>query len=325
LNKFLTNLKSWYGVVVLILFAGGVLWLVSGRMPYLKGLIGINTNITVVDKQKSGDNKVTQVQKVTKPLVSLKLVVTKTPDTHVTTKTPTLSPSNIPTQTPKPSPTTSPSPTPYVSQSPLPVSPPTPTPTPELSPTVPSPSPTPVQLSPPSSLPKVVINEIAWMGTKASQYAEWIELYNTSSDDVDLSGWALFESGGDTKIISLGGVIYSHGYFLVERTTSSSPHAFADVAVDMSGSFGGNGLSNTGEYLVLKDGSGNVQDTVNGSSVWFSKGTASPDYRSMERIDPNKSGNESTNWATNDGIDRNGHDTNGNTINGTPRGPNSAL
>jgi len=38
---------------------------------------------------------------------------------------------------------------------------------------------------------EVVISEIAWMGTTTSHTDEWIELYNNTTDDVDLSGWTL--------------------------------------------------------------------------------------------------------------------------------------
>lgn len=38
MNKLLTNLRSWYGVVFLILVAGGVLWFVLNGMPYINNL-----------------------------------------------------------------------------------------------------------------------------------------------------------------------------------------------------------------------------------------------------------------------------------------------
>ena len=42
----------------------------------------------------------------------------------------------------------------------------------------------------------VVINEIAWMGTEASSGHEWIELYNTTGNDIDLTNWCIEDSGG---------------------------------------------------------------------------------------------------------------------------------
>jgi len=39
--------------------------------------------------------------------------------------------------------------------------------------------------------PEVVINEIAWGGTKISSDDEWIELVNNTGETIDLSGWTL--------------------------------------------------------------------------------------------------------------------------------------
>ena len=38
MNKLWTNLKSWYGVLFLVLLAGGVLWFVLNGMPYINNL-----------------------------------------------------------------------------------------------------------------------------------------------------------------------------------------------------------------------------------------------------------------------------------------------
>lgn len=113
----------------------------------------------------------------------------------------------------------------------------------------------------------VIINEIAWMGTQESQYGEWIELFNEDSSSIDLSGWGLYESSGEVLIISLSKIIGANGYLLIERTTASSPDPVLGIN-DESGPFGGSGLSNTGEYLVLKDEAGNVIDSLDFSSMW---------------------------------------------------------
>lgn len=113
----------------------------------------------------------------------------------------------------------------------------------------------------------VTINEIAWMGTKESQFGEWIELYNGGSTEVDLSGAKLFEEGGQTLIYTLTKRIAAGGYLLLERTTSSSPDPVPGIA-DEAGPWGGGGLSNAGEYLVLKDKNGTLLDSVDASGGW---------------------------------------------------------
>lgn len=46
----------------------------------------------------------------------------------------------------------------------------------------------------------VVINEVAWMGTAADYRDEWIELYNNSQENIDLSGWSLSAADGTPDI-----------------------------------------------------------------------------------------------------------------------------
>ena len=46
----------------------------------------------------------------------------------------------------------------------------------------------------------VVISEIAWMGTTASDDDEWIELHNNTRSDFDLTGWTLQAADGTPSI-----------------------------------------------------------------------------------------------------------------------------
>lgn len=120
-------------------------------------------------------------------------------------------------------------------------------------------------LAPSAARAAVVINEIAWMGTIVSANAEWIELQNTDSSSVSLSGWSLLSSTG-APTISLTGTIAGGGYYLLERTSDSSvPTVSADQIY--SGA-----LSNAGSTLTLKNASGAVEDTVVGGSDWSAIG-----------------------------------------------------
>ena len=167
----------------------------------------------------------------------------------------------------------------------------------------------------------VVINEVAWGGTAANSAHEWIELYNTTGSAIDLTGWRLFSSDGGPSI-TLSGVIPAFGYYLIERSTDD---AVSDVSADWVGSFG-TGLSNNGEVLTLTNALGEVIDAANGDGGPWPAGTASSGpitYTTMERIDP-AAPDTDANWASNNGIIRNGRDANGNPINGTPKARNSA-
>ena len=169
----------------------------------------------------------------------------------------------------------------------------------------------------------VVINEIAWMGTVASSYNEWIELANSTDQAIDLAGWSLAAADG-TPTIALFEIIPAAGFFLLERTDDT---CVSDIAADLV--YGTNhyswALGNSGEHIVLKDAAGQVIDEVNAGSGWFA-GVASPAYCSMERANPAASGSELANWRTNNAsIARNGVDSASNPIGGTPKAQNSAT
>ncbi len=169
----------------------------------------------------------------------------------------------------------------------------------------------------------VVINEVAWAGTLASPSDEWIELFNTSNSTVDLTGWTL---AFGKKVIDLGSgketVIAPGGYFLLER---SNDNTIADVTADLI--YTGT-LSNGGAVIKLIDATGKVVDTANAKQEkgWAAGSAATGElpYASMERIDP-RGPDVPSNWKTNDGVHRAGHDAAGNPINGTPKAENSAT
>ena len=102
----------------------------------------------------------------------------------------------------------------------------------------------------------VVINEIAWMGTDVSTTDEWIELYNNTSGDIDLTGWTLKAVDGTPKI-TLVGIIAANGYFLMERSDDESvPGISADQTYTGA-------LGNSGEKLELWNTENSLIDSVN--------------------------------------------------------------
>ncbi|MEK7077947.1 MAG: lamin tail domain-containing protein [Patescibacteria group bacterium] len=159
----------------------------------------------------------------------------------------------------------------------------------------------------------VVINEIAWMGTTANSADEWLELFNTTNQNVDLTDWRLFEISGSTStpIITLSGSVSPNGYYLIERTDDNS---VANIPAHVFGPFSGSGLSNSGENLVLKNSVGEVIDSVNATGGWLFGDSITK--ASMERKSDGT-------WQTNDGITKNGNDAAGNPIVGTPKAMNS--
>jgi hypothetical protein len=171
--------------------------------------------------------------------------------------------------------------------------------------------------APPTNAGDVVINEIAWAGTAASPNAEWIELYNPTDQAIILTNWSLVALDG-TPAISLAGVIPAGGYFLLERTSDS-------VVSDLPADFIYTGaLDNDGEGLQLLDPDGTLIDSANLAGGPWPVGSGTPDYASMERVDP-LAPDAPANWASNNGISCNGYDANGEPLMGTPKQVNSVY
>lgn len=123
----------------------------------------------------------------------------------------------------------------------------------------------------------VVINEIAWMGTVESANSEWLELYNNTEINIDLSGWTIVAQDGTPNIL-LSGNINAHDYFLLERTSDDIlPQITADQIYTGA-------LGNTGEVLELRDNQNNLIDLVDFSSSWIAGDNLSK--KTMARINP---------------------------------------
>lgn len=106
--------------------------------------------------------------------------------------------------------------------------------------------------------PSVLFNEIAWAGSTSSANDEWIELYNPTAREVDVTGYKIVAADG-SPAITLKGMVLPGGYFLLERTDDSTTPALADMLYTGS-------LSNEGETLRLYAPDGRVLDEVAGWS-----------------------------------------------------------
>ncbi len=164
---------------------------------------------------------------------------------------------------------------------------------------------------------QVVINEVGWMGTAASDTDEWIELYNNTDNPVDLSGWILQSMDG-VPTIALTGTIPAQGFFLLERTDDTT---ISDCPANQIYT---GALGNSGEFLQLKDAGLNVVDEMDCSAGGWFGGSNSPKL-SMERKHPALGGNLSSSWASNNTTKRNGLDAAGAAMNATPAQPNSIF
>ena len=94
------------------------------------------------------------------------------------------------------------------------------------------------------------------MGTSLSFNDEWVELYNTASQSVDISGWTLVAADGTPNIHLTSKSIDPFGFFLLERTNDDT---ISDISADQI--YVG-ALEDAGETFELRDNVGSLIDSV---------------------------------------------------------------
>jgi hypothetical protein len=156
----------------------------------------------------------------------------------------------------------------------------------------------------PSNNTKVIINEVAWMGSENSSSDEWIELKNISNETISLENWQLLDSE-DVKIaFASSAVIAPQGFYLLERTNDDSV-----PGVQMDKKYTG-GLANSNELLRLFDANCQLMDEVLANPNWPAGESSSK--KTMEK------NNDLSGWHTYSGVGNNN-------IWGTPRENNSSV
>ena len=159
----------------------------------------------------------------------------------------------------------------------------------------------------PSSPRSVVINEM--MVEPAIGQNEWVELFNRTSDAVDIGRWRISDrptaSGVNSFVLSQGPLsIPPHSYVtiaadssLLSRYTwlrSHDPNSKVLILNRPSGF----GFNNDGDDVVLRDFLGTTIDSVSYLPTWHHPDIVDPKGRSLERVNPDLSSNDSRNWST---------------------------
>ena len=113
-----------------------------------------------------------------------------------------------------------------------------------------------------AGIPRVVINE--FVSDPVSGEKEWIELYNASTSNVDLTGWTLADGVG--TIASPTSTIGALGFFVIELSSSK--------------------LNNDGDVIILKNPSGTTIDQVRYGN-WTDETDANTSDNATAVSDPN--------------------------------------
>jgi len=107
----------------------------------------------------------------------------------------------------------------------------------------------------------VIFNELAWMGTTASANNEWIELYNDTDLNIDISDWKIV-ANDNIPNITLNGIIPGRGFYLLERTDDE---AVPEIAANQIYT---GALENGGENLRLINKEGILVDEIKAAEAW---------------------------------------------------------
>jgi len=154
----------------------------------------------------------------------------------------------------------------------------------------------------------VVVNEI--MYDPLGSQNEWIELYNRSSDIVDMKNWKIKDRptpSGSTNscLIASQSIIVRTGEYVVVTSDSSIFTLYPDLErsngschVLIVSQSAGLSLGNDGDDIILKDLTEATIDSVSYSPRWHRPDVTDTKGRSLERINPDLDSNSPYNWTT---------------------------
>ncbi len=121
--------------------------------------------------------------------------------------------------------------------------------------------------------------------------AEFIELYNRSSNPVDLQGWKF--SDGNSFATFTSAILLPNQYSVVCSPSNISLFASATNVIGVSNF---PSLNNNGESLTLKSNDGTLIDSVNYSLAWYRDEDKQDGGWTLELIDTNNPCGEEDNW-----------------------------
>lgn len=136
-----------------------------------------------------------------------------------------------------------------------------------------------------------VVSEIA--ASPRVGETEWIELIDLSGNERDLAGWTL-DDGTLRRSIASPASLAANGYLVVASDCAKLTAQFPTASIRCAQTSGWNRLSTESDQLVLRDPQGVRCDSIAWSRASWGDW---PSGRSMERIDPVRSGNEASNWV----------------------------
>lgn len=127
--------------------------------------------------------------------------------------------------------------------------------------------------------------------------AEFIEIYNRSSNPVDLQGWRF--SDGNSLATFTSTILLPNQYSVVCSTGNVSLFSSATNVIGVTNF---PSLNNSGESLTLKSNEGVLIDSVNYSLAWYRDEDKQDGGWTLELIDTNNPCGEEDNWTVSEDI-----------------------
>ncbi len=150
---------------------------------------------------------------------------------------------------------------------------------------------------------EVIINELLWSGSSLSSADEFIELFNNTDREIDLSGWNISRISNGEEILMLeipaGKSISAGGYFLIANYSNDYANSILGINPDVVNT--AVSLSNDKLQISLYDGAfidkKNLIDVAGSVGIPLA-GENLAVKKSMEREDVFGDGTKKANWHT---------------------------
>lgn len=143
-----------------------------------------------------------------------------------------------------------------------------------------------------SSFDSLVINEIMYAPTPSTN--EWFEIYNKTSNPVNLANWKWKDATATLNTITTQAILIpANGFAVICQDSAAVKSAYPNnpgIYIQT----GWSSLNNTGDNIVLFNSAGTVIDSITFTSGWG----GSTNNRSLERISYTAPTNQQSNWGT---------------------------
>ncbi|EKD32895.1 MAG: nucleic acid binding, OB-fold, tRNA/helicase-type [uncultured bacterium] len=134
-----------------------------------------------------------------------------------------------------------------------------------------------------SELPTIMISEVMWAGSSLSSADEWLELYNTTDSEIDMSGWTLRGAGSSNSdiVLATGSIAQANSAFVIANYTLGNSKTVLNINPDIVDT--NLSLSNSAFKIELIDANGIAIDSA-GNGLDPPAGKTNP-YTTMVRSD----------------------------------------